>query len=158
MARTRKRPERTSNVLSEMCGLFPNRAVLASLLGISVKSLERYVYGAAEPKPARHRAMLHALAGRVDAAYIARLGVAMGVPEREWPARAAESAPHASPSLEDALELCVFAAAERHGVAPAAGRGLALDVLARVIELGATPAVAHAALRVIEARRAPPAG
>jgi hypothetical protein len=154
MPRARAKRETIGKVLLEVRHQFPNRDAMAQVLGISIKTLERFTFGTARPRPARRPAMLHALASHVDHALIMRLGVVMEVPAAEWPRPPAPAVPTYGASLEDALELTLFAAAERHGVAPMQARRVAIDLMAHVVALKVDAPTVHAALARLAAMRA----
>jgi hypothetical protein len=124
---------------------------LASRLGVSRKTAERYVYDRALPPPARRVGMLVGLSGAVDDTLVRRLGAALEVPAHQWPVPPAAPV---IPSLEDPIDLALFASAERHGVSPAHARLIALDMLTCVVQLNANVLLAHAALVTVTTKRA----
>ena len=157
MRETRHSRESLPALLLGMVGQFKTQSALASTLGISSKTLARLINQRTMPAPARRPAMLHALAGHVEHELLMRLGDALDVSLHLRPH--AHAAPTTSTvytsSLEDALELSLFVAAERHGVPLAQARRLSVDVMARAHALGVPTAAAHAALVAIAARREP---
>jgi hypothetical protein len=160
MATTLVRKDSISAALSVVRAHFKTHDALATQLGISNKTLERYVYGRGKPKPARRPGMLRALVGSIDLGLLARLARVMEVPEHQLPEplrvhTGVDAPPRLQGvALEASLEMALFGAAERHGVTSVGARHVAMDVLRHVIMLGVPVTAAHSALAAADAKRA----
>jgi len=150
MSKRRDGRESVGDVLFPIREALGSHANLAFRLGVSRKTAERYLYDVAMPPPARRHAMLAGVAGAVNDALVRRLGAALEVPEHQWPVPRPVAV---VPSIEDPLELALFASAERHDVSPARARLIALDVLTCVVQLDASSLRAHAALLAVVTKR-----
>jgi hypothetical protein len=161
MTTTRASRAALADALTAVRSAIGTHVATAELLGMSRKSLERYIYEHGLPPKARRPGMLHALSGHVDAALIAKLGVALEVPEAHWPQ--AVLASRKAPPIADApaaalqahIEVAIFAAAERFNVPAAQARLVAFDVLSRIVQLGVNTEAAHMAVAAIVTKRAP---
>jgi hypothetical protein len=150
---SRERHELRRRALLSVRTALGSHGALAAKVGVSRKTLERYLAVSRPPPRARCVDMLHSLAGSVDGALIADLGTAFEVPPEQWPALVRTSAT-ARASLESEVHLAVLDAAETYDVRPAAARHFVHDVLGRLLQIEVDTKSAHAALGAIIVKRA----
>jgi len=124
----------------------------ARVLGLSTKTLGRYINKRHTPPASRGPGLIRAIAPFVDTTLLTRFADILDVPEHARP-QAGRGVGDRAPAIDDAVDLALFGAAERHGIGPHQARAVVLDVLGRIGELGVPLALGRESVARVTARR-----